>query len=66
MKDRLGFNMSGSKVRYGYTVSGASQTAFQGNAAATSNDVISANCGAIDTWTINQDKNLANSTNCAK
>lgn len=68
----LGFTTQGGNrgnvPRYGYTVTAASAAAFSAKAAATSTNVIAASCGVIDTWTIDEQKNLINppALNCAK
>src|SRR5690606_24815105 len=46
--DDIGFKVAGTKVRYGYSTTGGAS--FTATAAATSNDIIVAGCGAIDTW----------------
>lgn len=63
----LGFKPQGacSKVRYGYSVTGASGAGFTGTAASYANLIVSG-CDQSDTWTIDQNKVLLPSTDATR
>ena len=62
--NNLGFYPVG-KLRYNYSVAGASASVFTATAAAGTTDNIKSGCAATDTWTMDASKILASTTNCA-
>jgi Tfp pilus assembly protein PilE len=52
-------------TRYEYSVPVAGAQTFTALAQAVSADMILAGCGARDTWTVDQDKRVTVTTNCA-
>lgn len=63
----LGFKPQGAcnKIRYGYSVTGATAAAFTGEAVSYANLIVSG-CTSQDKWTINQDKVLNPSLDATK